>query len=113
MPDPLKLPIIIQRDATLVPRVIRILHPGYYPTENTLLHLHAVDDGGIDFDTVMAMCSILTGNTTIGFLSARKRGPGPRTTTASIAPLTASSEIASTRSSSPTETPPAGSVRTP
>lgn len=79
MPDPLKLPIIIQRDATLVPRVIRILHPGYYPPENTLLHLHAVDDGGIDFDTVMAMCSILTGNTTIGFLSARKRGPGPRT----------------------------------
>lgn len=74
MPDPLKLPIIIQRDATLVPRVIRILHPGYYPPENTLLHLHAVNDGGIDFDTVMAMCSILTGNTTIGFLSGAAVG---------------------------------------
>lgn len=79
MPDPLKPLILLERDVTRVPRVIRILHPGYYPPENTLLHLHALDDGGIDFDTVMAICSIITGNTTIGFLSARKAGPGPRT----------------------------------
>ncbi|KAK4446295.1 heterokaryon incompatibility protein-domain-containing protein [Podospora aff. communis PSN243] len=39
---------------------------------STKLHtLRALDDGGIDYDTVMAACSIVTGNTSTGFLATR------------------------------------------
>lgn len=40
MPDPVKTSILLERDVTRAPRVIRILHPGSYAPENTLLHLH-------------------------------------------------------------------------
>ncbi|KAK5658992.1 hypothetical protein OQA88_1078 [Cercophora sp. LCS_1] len=63
-------PIILPReDARL--RVVAILHPDYPASENTLLELRALDDGGIDYDTVMAACSVVTGNTSTGFLATR------------------------------------------
>lgn len=59
-------------DATRLPAII-ILHPDYPPAENTLLHLRAVDDGGIDYDTTLTACGIVVGNIWSGFFATRNR----------------------------------------
>jgi hypothetical protein len=66
----LQPPIALPREDAL-PRVVQIRHPDYPASENTLLELRALDDDGIDYDTVMAACSIVTGNTSTGFLATR------------------------------------------
>jgi hypothetical protein len=75
MANLLKDAISLPRDAAEL-RVIRILHPDYSAAENTLLHLRAVDDDGIDYDTALVACGIITGNTTTGFFATRRPGPG-------------------------------------
>lgn len=66
----LQPPISLPREEARL-RIVTILHPDYPTSENTLLELRALDDGGIDYDTVMAACSIVTGNTSMGFLATR------------------------------------------
>jgi len=67
----LRPPIDLARDGNARPHIVAILHPDYTASENSLLELRALDDGGIDYNTVMAACSIVTGNTTTGFLATR------------------------------------------
>ncbi|GAB1319859.1 hypothetical protein MFIFM68171_10069 [Madurella fahalii] len=70
----LKNAIILSREDAQLPRIIKILHPDYPAAENTLLHLRALDNGGIDYDTALAVCSIVTGNTCTGFFATREAG---------------------------------------
>lgn len=65
---------VLPRENTRPPRVIKILHPDYPTAENTLLHLRALDDGGIDYDTALVACGIVTGNTSTGFLATCEAG---------------------------------------
>ena len=51
------------------PSLVRIRHPDYKDAENTLLCLRALDDDGLDYDTALAACSIVTGNTSTGFFT--------------------------------------------
>lgn len=55
------------------PRLVRIRHPDYQDTENTLLALRALDNDGIDYDTALASCAIVTGNTSTGFFTSWER----------------------------------------
>jgi len=70
----LKDAIILSRKDARLPHIVKILHPNYPAAENTLLHLRALDDGGIDYDTALVACSIVTGNTSTGFLATRETG---------------------------------------
>ena len=54
---------------TPTPRFVRIRHPDYNDAENTLLCMRGFDDGGLDYDTTLAACSIVTGNTSTGFFT--------------------------------------------
>jgi len=69
----LQPPVALPRENAL-PRIVTILHPDYPVSENTLLQLRMLDDGGINYDTVIAACSIVTGNTSTGFLAIRASG---------------------------------------
>ncbi|KAK1832683.1 hypothetical protein QBC39DRAFT_256152 [Podospora conica] len=61
-----------------VPRLIRIHHPDYDDDENTLLGLYALEEGdGLDYDTALASCSIVTGNTSTGFFTSFERRHEP------------------------------------
>ncbi|KAK3349540.1 hypothetical protein B0T25DRAFT_504734 [Lasiosphaeria hispida] len=73
MANLLKDAIILPRDARQ-PRLVRIRHPDYSAAENTLLCLRALDDGGIDYDTALIACGIVTGNTSTGFFATRDAG---------------------------------------
>lgn len=70
----LKDAITLSRDDARLPHIIKILHPDYSAAENTLLHLRALDDGGVDYDTALVACSIVTGNTKTGFFATREAG---------------------------------------
>jgi hypothetical protein len=72
----LKDAVILPREDARLPHIVKILHPDYPAAENTLLHLRALDDGGIDYDTALAACGIVTGNTSTGFLALATRGAG-------------------------------------
>ncbi|KAK3366671.1 hypothetical protein B0T24DRAFT_366566 [Lasiosphaeria ovina] len=72
----LKDAIVLSREDARLPRIVRILHPDYPAAESTLLHLRAIDDGRIDYDTALVACSIVTGNTSTGFLATRTREAG-------------------------------------
>lgn len=67
----------LTREDARLPRIVKILHPDYPAAENTLLHLRALDDGGIDYDIALVACSIVTGNTSTGFFAVQNAN-GPR-----------------------------------
>jgi len=69
----LKDAITLPRDARQ-PRLVRIRHPDYSAAENTLLCLRALDDGGIDYNTALVACGIVTGSTSTGFFATRNAG---------------------------------------
>ena len=73
MANLLKDTITLPRDMRRT-RFVRILHPDYSETENTLLCLCALDNDGIDYDTALVACGIVTGNTFTGFFATREAG---------------------------------------
>lgn len=80
MPPIIQEPINLARPDAELQGVVKILHPDYSAAENTLLHLAAVDDGGIDYDTALVACGIVAGNKWTGFLATRN-------TTAALVPV--------------------------
>lgn len=75
MANLLKDAITLPRDAQQ-PRLVRIRHSDYSTAENTLLYLRALDDGGLDYDTALVACGIVTGNTSTGFFMTPGTGTG-------------------------------------
>jgi len=61
---------LVRSDAHL-PGIIKILHPHYPVAESTIMHLRAVDDGGIDYDTALVACGIVASNRWDGFFATR------------------------------------------
>ncbi|KAK1828560.1 hypothetical protein QBC39DRAFT_374571 [Podospora conica] len=75
-------PLVVREAPPIVretegPLVVRIHHPDYDEDEDTLLTLRALDDGGIDYDTTLAACAIVTGNTSDGFLTSTREALEP------------------------------------
>lgn len=93
-----------------LPSINKIPHPNYPVADSPILHLRAVDDGGIDYDTALVACGIVAGNRWDGFFVTRS-ADGNGVFSPSLGSAMVFSAAASTISSCPTMMASTGPIR--